>query len=157
MTRPSQKRPRLQIPRCPRTVAGLIGVALVGLVGCTGSVDTVDIHLRVVVADNYIRAEGVECAGARPYEYVHGGARFTLETEDGTDLAEGQLPAGRAENADPSFDWGVERIPTVCVMDVDLPDMPEHANYQLRLEEGRPLQFAASLISSDEPIRLTVQ
>ena len=153
---PTQPRSRSLSPRRLRSVGGVIAVAL-GLVGCSGSDDTVDVHLRVVVPDNYIRAEGVECAGARPYEYVHAGARFTLETEDGTELVEGQLPAGRAENADPSVDWGVERIPTICVMDVDLPDVPEHPRYQLRLEGGRPLQFAASLISGDEPIRLTVQ
>lgn len=116
-----------------------------------------DVHLRVVVADNYIRAEDAECAGVRPYEYVHAGARFTLEAEDGTELAEGELPAGRAKNADPSIDWGVERIPTFCVVDVDLSDIPEHPGYRLRLEEGSPLQFAASQISGDEPIRLTVR
>ena len=153
----TQTRPGSRIPRRLRAIGSVIAVALGSLVGCTGADDTVDVQLSVVVADNYIRAEGVECAGARPFEYVHAGARYTVEAEDGTDLAEGQLPPGRAENADPSIDWGVERIPTVCVMDLDLPDLPEHPNYQLRLEEGRPLQFAASLISGDEPIRLTVQ
>lgn len=131
--------------------------ALAGFVGCSGSGNTVDVHLLVVVADNYVRAEGVECAGARPFEYVHAGAPFTLETAEGTDLVEGELPAGRSENADPSIDWGVERIPTVCVMEVDLPGLPEHPSYQLSLEEGRPIQFAASLISADEPVRLVVQ
>ena len=43
---------------------------------------------------------------------------------DGSVVAEGELPAGEAENADPSIDWNSERIPTVCVMtfDVELPD-----------------------------------
>lgn len=145
------------ISRRLRAAGGVVALALGAFVGCAGSDDSVDVHLRVVVADNYIRAEGVECAGARPFEYVHAGAPFTLEAGDGTDLVEGQLPAGRAENADPSIDWGVERIPTVCVMDVELPDLPEHPNYRLRLEEGRPLSFAESRISGDEPIRLIVQ
>ena len=140
----------------PSVVGRIAATAFLALVGCTGS-DTVNVQLLVVVPDNEIRAEGVECAGARPFEYVHAGTRYTLETEDGTDLAEGRLPAGRAENADPSVDWGVDRIPTVCVIDVDLPDVPPHSRYQLRLEQGRPLQFAASRISGDEPIRLIVQ
>jgi hypothetical protein len=125
------------------------------LVGCSG--DTTDVHLRVVVADNEIRAEGVECAGARPYQYVHAGARFTLETDDGTELAEGELPAGRAENADPSIDWGVERFPTVCAMEVDVEGVPQHAGYRLRLPEGPPLEFEASANSGEERITLIVQ
>jgi len=143
--------------RRARVAAGCLAAGLLGVAGCGGGEDTVEAHLRLVVPDNNIRVEGVECAGARPFDYVRPGASFTLEAPDGSVLADGELPAGRAENADPSVDWGVERIPTVCVMDLDLPDMPEHPNYQLRLEEGRPLQFAASLISGDEPIRLTVQ
>jgi hypothetical protein len=139
-------------------IATLSGVAFIALSGCSGSEDTVDVHLSVVVADNHIRAEGAECSGVRPYEYVHAGAQFTLEAEDGTELTTGELPAGNAENADPTIDWGdLERIPTVCVVDVDLPDVPEHPGYRLLLEEGSPLHFAASRISGDEPIRLTVQ
>lgn len=144
-------------PRRLIAIAALSGVALIGLSGCSGSDDTVDVHLRVVVADNHIRSEGAECAGVRPYEYVHAGAQFTLEAEDGTELTAGELPAGRAENADPSIDWGVERIPTFCVVDVDLPDTPAHAGYRLLLEEGSPLRFEASRLSGNEPIRLTVQ
>jgi len=155
MTTPNRLEPPDGRRRVVITV--LTVVALVGMSGCARSGDTVDVRLSIVVADNQIRAEGVECAGARPYEYVHAGARFTLESEDGTELAEGELPAGRAENADPSIDWGVERIPTFCVVEVYLPGTPEHPGYQLRLEGGRPLQFAASLISEDEPVRLTVQ
>ncbi|MGH2697849.1 MAG: hypothetical protein ACRDJL_01445 [Actinomycetota bacterium] len=140
----------------PSTAGRIVSVVLLALVSC-GRSDTVDVRLLVVVADNEIRTEGVECAGARPYEYVHAGARFTLESQDGEDLAEGELPAGRAENADPSIDWGVERIPTVCVMEVDLENLSEHSGYQFRLEGGRPLRFPAARISEDEPVRLIVQ
>ena len=132
--------------------------ALLGLTGCGGGgEDAVEARLRLVVPDNNIRVEGVECAGARPFGHVRAGAPFTLEAGDGTVLAEGELPAGRAENADPSIEWGVERIPTVCVMELNLSDVPERPRYRLRLPEGRPLEFDRSLLSEDEPLMLIVQ
>jgi hypothetical protein len=138
--------------------AGCLAAALVGLAGCGGGgEDTIEARLRLVVPDNGIRVEGVECAGARPFEYVHPGARFALEASDGSVLVEGELPTGRAENADPSIDWGVERIPTVCVMQLDLEDVPERPLYRLRLPEGRPLEFERSHLSADEPLQLLVQ
>ena len=72
--------------------------------------------VRLVIPDNNIRVEGAECAGARPFEYLHANAPYTLESADGEVLVEGELPAGHAENAEPGTDWGVEEIPTVCVM-----------------------------------------
>jgi hypothetical protein len=137
-----------------RGLAIVMMAAIGWLAGCSDGGN--DLHLLVVVADNEIRAEGVECAGARPYQYVHAGARFTLETEDGTELAEGELPSGRAENADPSIDWGVERIPTVCAMEVDIEGVAEHARYRLQLEDGPPLAFEAR-DSEDGRITLIVQ
>ena len=87
---------------------------------------------------------------------VRAGAPFTVEAPDGTVLSEGQLPAGRAENADPSIDWGTERIPTVCVLELDL-DLPERQRYLLRLPEGWPLEFERSHLAGDEPLQLLVQ
>jgi hypothetical protein len=137
--------------------AGWATVAVLGLTGCGGGgEDTVEARLRLVVPDNNIRVEGVECAGARPFGYVRAGALFTLEAPDGTVLADGELPAGHAENADPSIDWGVERIPTVCVMELKL-DVPKRPSYRLRLPEGRPLEFDRTLLSGEEPLMLIVQ
>jgi hypothetical protein len=131
---------------------------VLGLTGCGGGgEDTVEARLRLVVPDNNIRVEGVECAGARPFGYVRAGAPYTLETPDGTVLADGELPAGHAENADPSIDWGVERIPTVCVMELELEGVPERRSYRLRLPEGRPLEFDRAHLSADEPLQLIVQ
>jgi hypothetical protein len=144
--------------RRARVAAGCLAAALLGVGGCGGGgEDTVEAHLRLVVPDNNIRVEGVECAGARPFDYVRPGASFTLEALDGSVLADGELPAGRAENADPSVDWGVERIPTVCVMELVLEDVPERRSYRLRLPEGRPLEFDRSHLSADEPLQLIVQ
>lgn len=141
-----------------RPAAGLAAAVLFGLAGCGGGgEDTFEAHLRLVVPDNNIRVEGVECAGARPFDYVRPGAPFTLEAPDGTVLVDGELPAGRAENADPSIDWGVERIPTVCVMELEVEDLPERPRYQLRLPEGKPLHFDRSDLSGDEPLMLHVQ
>lgn len=131
--------------------------ALILLAGCGGSgEDGIDLSLRVVAPDNNIRLEGAECAGARPFEHVHAGAGYALEDAQGEVLAEGELPAGSAENADPSIDWGVERIPTVCVMALSLEDVPEREAYLLQLDEGPPIEFDAELLTDTEPLQLIV-
>ena len=138
--------------------AGCVAAVLLGLGSCGGDgEETLEARLRLVVPDNNIRVEGIECAGARPFDYVRAGAPFALEAPDGTVLVDGELPAGEAENADPSIDWGAERIPTVCVVVLELEDVPERPRYRLRLPEGRPLEFDRSLLSTDEPLQLIVQ
>jgi hypothetical protein len=119
-------------------VALALALAAALLAGCGGSGP--DTSIRVVVPDKNIRAEGVECAGARPFQHIHAGAPFTIEAEDGTVVAEGELPAGRAENAEPDIDWGVERIPTYCVLELEV-DLPERPRYRLKLERTRPIEF----------------
>jgi hypothetical protein len=139
-----------------RRLAAVV-LAAGALAGCGGSgEDGLDIGIRLVAPDNNIRLEGAECAGARPFEHVHAGAGFALEDAEGEVLAEGELPAGEAENADPEIDWGVERIPTVCVLALSLEDVPEREAYLLRLDEGPPLEFEAALLSETEPLQLIV-
>ena len=129
-----------------RTVVLL--VAALGA-GCGGSGEQTEI--RLVVADKNIREEGVECAGARPFHHVHAGASFAIEDADGTVVASGELPAGRAENAEPNIDWGVERIPTFCVLELEV-ELPERPRYRLRLGRGRPLEF----VVDEDPVVLVV-
>lgn len=112
-------------------------------------------RFELVVPDNNIRVEGVECAGATPFRHVHRGARFTVEDGAGKVLADGELPAGRAVNADPTVDWGVERIPTFCVMEFGV-DLPERERYRFRLDRGSPIEFAGSLVGRDEPVQITL-
>ena len=119
--------------------------------GCSGSGDD-EASIRLVVADKNVRTEGVECAGARPFHHVHAGAPFTIEAEDGTVVAEGTLPVGHAENAEPEIDWGVDRIPTFCVLELEV-DLPERPRYRLVLEGGRPLEF---VVEEQEPVVLVV-
>jgi len=138
-----------------RFVPALLAAA--GLAGCGGSGDGLDVRITLVVPDENVRVEGTECAGARPFQYVHAEASYALEDEDGETLAEGELPAGRAVNADPSIDWGVERIPTFCVLELELDDVPRRPGYALRLERGSPLPFGASLVEGGDPVRLTVR
>ena len=131
-------------------------VILLVLAGCGGSGEnTVDARLALVVPDNNIREEGVECAGARPFRHVHAGTAYRIEAGDGTVVAEGELPAGKAENADPSVDWESERIPTVCVMTFDV-ELPERPRYRLVIEGSVPTAFARSLVRKDETLRLTL-
>jgi hypothetical protein len=124
-------------------------LAVVLLAGCGGSGD--ETRIRLVVPDENVREEGIECAGARPYQHVHRGAAYTIEAEDGDIVAEGELPAGRAENARPGVDWGVERIPTFCVLELEV-ELPARPRYRFRLDGGRPLEFEPG----DEPITLIV-
>jgi hypothetical protein len=113
--------------------------------------------IRLVIPDNNIRVEGAECAGARPFEYLHASAPYTLESGDGEVFVEGELPAGHAENAEPGTDWGAEEIPTVCVMRLTLADVPEADAYVLRLPEGPPIEFESRYLTSEEPLELLVQ
>ena len=130
--------------------AALLGVVVL-LAACGGSGAGAEAQIRLVVADKNVREEGIECAGARPFQHVHAGAPFTIEAEDGTVVAEGELPAGRAENAEPGVDWGVERIPTFCVLNVEV-ELPERPRYRFRIAGGRPLEF----VVEDEPVVLVV-
>jgi hypothetical protein len=130
-------------------LAAALAVALAA--GCGGAGADVETSIRLVVQDKNIREEGVECAGARPFHHVHAGAPYTIEAEDGDVVAEGTLPAGHAENAEPSVDWGVERIPTFCVLELQV-GLPERRRYQLVLEGGPPLEFAVN----EEPVVLLV-
>jgi hypothetical protein len=126
------------------------------LAGCSaGGGDTTEAQFRVVIPDNNIREEGVECAGARPFRQIRRGTAFTVEDGDGEVVAEGELPAGRAENADPSIDWGVERIPTVCVMELEL-DLPARPRYRFVLPDTVPLDFDAAVLERDEPLQLVL-
>jgi hypothetical protein len=124
--------------------------------GCSvGGDDTGAAHVRVVIPDNNIREEGVECSGARPFRQIRRGTAFTVEDGAGEVVAEGELPSGRAENADPSVDWGVDRIPTVCVMELEL-DLPERQHYRLLLPDTVPVEFDAALLERDEPLDLVL-
>ena len=132
-------------------VAAALAATLVA--GCAGSGSSADVEasIRLVVPDKNVRAEGVECAGARPFHHVHEGAPFAIEAEDGAVVAEGTLPVGHAENAEPGIDWGVDRIPTFCVLEFDV-DLPERPRYRLRLERGSQLEF----VVKEEPVVLVV-
>ena len=127
-------------------------LAALAAAGCGGG-DGVDAELRIVVPDNNIREEGTECSGAQPFRAIHRGTSFSVEAGGGV-VAEGELPAGRAENADPSVDWGVEQIPTHCVFDVEV-DLPERVRYRLLLPEAVPLGFERRHLG-DEPLRLVL-
>ena len=132
----------------------LVAVVLLAA-GCGGGGgDKTQAHIRLVVADKNIRREGVECAGAIPFQHIHKGAPFEVEAADGTVVAEGELPAGRSRNAEPDIDWGVERIPTFCILDFAV-ELPQRPRYRLRLERGRPLEFRPAA-RADDPIELVV-
>ena len=145
--------------RPARSIAGcVVVISLLGGAGCVApGAGSVDLHLHVIVADGQIRREGVECAGARPFQFVHAQASFSVESQDGTVVAEGELPGGRAESADPSIEWGVPRIPTFCVTELNLLGVPTHHRYQLRLGDGRPLEFGPATGTESDPIALLVQ
>jgi hypothetical protein len=131
-------------------VALLAGLAA----GCGGDNADVDARLTIVVPDNNIREEGAECAGARPFRAIHRGTRFTIEDGAGQEVAEGDLPAGVAANADPAIDWEDDLIPTVCTFEVEV-GLPDGARYTLVLPETLPLEFRRAQLG-DEPLRLVL-
>src|SRR6187401_2694424 len=94
---------RRPLRRVKRAAFCLLALLLAGCSRDGG--DATGARFRVVVPDNNIREEGVECAGARPFRQIHRGTSFTVEDGEGEVVAEGELPAGRAENADPEIDW----------------------------------------------------
>ncbi len=131
-------------------VAALAGCSLRSGDGSGGS------RVEIVVPDNNIREEGAECAGARPFRQIRRGAEYAIEAGASELLVQGELPAGTAVNADPSIDWGVERIPTVCVFELEV-ELPERARYRLVLPETLPLEFDGSLLAGTEPVRLVLR
>jgi hypothetical protein len=136
--------------------APLALLVVVALAGCGGGgEETTEARLRLVVPDNNIRTEGVECSGARPFRHIRRGTPFTVEALDGAVVADGELPAGHAESADPSIDWESDRIPTVCVMELDV-DLPQRPRYRFVLEDTVPLEFDGSLVARDEPVLLVL-
>lgn len=139
-----------------RAVAAL-ALAVLALGACGGSDDGMDMRITLVVEDKNIRVEDTECAGARPFQYVHAQAGFVLDDGAGEEVADGELSAGRAVNADPSIDWGVDRIPTFCVFELELDNVPRRDGYALRLGEGSRLPFDASLVEGGKPVTLTLR
>ena len=137
-----------------RLVAGCLLALTLGGCSFTGDAEP-DARIRLVIPDNNIREEGVECAGARPFRQIRRGTEYTVEAGNGEVVAEGELPAGRAENADPNVDWGVRRIPTVCVIELEL-DLPERPRYRFVLPGAVPLEFDASLLEREQPLQLVL-
>jgi hypothetical protein len=135
----------------------VLTLAVLALGACGGSDDGQDLRITLVVEDKNIRVEDSECAGARPFQYVHAQAGFELEDGAGNAVADGELPAGHAVNADPTIDWGVDRIPTFCVFDLELDDVPRRDRYSLRLGEGSALPFDASFVEGGKPVTLTLR
>jgi hypothetical protein len=131
----------------------LLALLTLAVAGCGG--DESGARLRVVIPDNNIRTEGVECSGAQPFRHVHRGTPYRIEAGDGTVVAEGELPAGSAENADPKIDWESDRIPTVCVMELRV-DLPRRPRYSFVLDGSLPIEFDGALLDRDEPVLLVL-
>jgi hypothetical protein len=106
------------------------------------------------VPDNNVREEGIECSGARPFRAIHRGTHFEIRA-GGEVVADGELPQGRSVNAEPGVDWGVPRIPTHCVFDLDV-ELPEREAYELVLPEVLPVAFERALLDGEEPLRLVL-
>jgi hypothetical protein len=122
--------------------------AIALMAGCGGG-DPDDARLRLVIPDNNIRTEGLECSGAQPFRHVHRGTPFAIEAEDGTVVAEGELPAGTAQNADPKIDWESDRFPTVCVMDFEA-DLEPAPRYRFVIEGSLPVTFDGTRVDGEE-------
>jgi hypothetical protein len=128
-------------------IAVLVAAPLLGGCGAAagdgGATRDADDRLtvRLDVRDGALRAPGEPCAGSVPFLYVHASAPYRLEDGDGTTLAEGRLPEGRAVKAFRE-ELGVPREPTHCRMTIAV-DAPERREYRLVVAGREPLRFAA--------------
>ena len=136
---------RLTLPSRVKCHAIALVLAVVGS-GCTAG-NGVDQRVTLEVRDGWIREPGSECAGSRPFLYVHEGAPFRVERgSSGEVVAEGTLPTGTAVEA-VREDLGVRRVPTFCRFrfTVSLPS----GDHRLVLDEGSPLEFTTDGEPSD--------
>ncbi|MDQ4005468.1 MAG: hypothetical protein M3135_04085 [Actinomycetota bacterium] len=105
---------------------------------CSTGSTAVDITLEV--RDGWIREPGVECAGSRPFLYVHRNAPFRVEDGSGEVLTSGVLPSGTGVEA-LNEDLGVPKVPTFCRFRFSV-EVPGPGRYRLVLEQGSPLELS---------------
>ena len=130
------------------------GIALVlSLAACTGDAG-LDYRMTLEVRDAGIRTPGTECAGSRPFLFVHRDAPYRVEeATSGEEIASGELPPGTAVEAFPE-DLEVPRVPTFCRFRFTVA-LPRAGDYRLVLEEGEPLEFSAGRESRDVTLVLS--
>ena len=131
----------LPMPRGTLKVSVFRGIALllcIAGVACSGD-DGVEHRITLEVQDGWIREPGSECAGSRPFLYVHREAPFEVQDANGDTVDSGRLPEGTAVEA-ANEDLEVPRVPTFCRFEFTL-SLPEGDDYRLVLEEGDPLEF----------------
>jgi len=114
---------------------------------CSASAD-VDQKVTLEVRDGWIREPDSECAGSRPFLYVHRSSPFRVEEgASGKVVARGVLPEGKAVEA-MREDLGAARVPTFCRFRFTI-SLPGPGDYRLVLDEGGPLGFSTRSESSD--------
>ncbi len=119
----------------------------------TDTAESLDYAVKLEVRDGWVREPGTECAGSRPFLYVHRDAAFRVEDPGGEVVASGRLPEGRAVEA-LREDLGVPRVPTFCRFSFGVA-LPTRGGYRFVLEEGAPLEFSAAAPST--PVTLIIQ
>ncbi|MCP2164069.1 hypothetical protein [Goodfellowiella coeruleoviolacea] len=110
--------------------------------------------VRVLVRDMNLRPEGVDCAGAGPYLYLHRSAPFEVRDGGGAALARGELPSGTSVRALPE-DLGVDRIPTFCQFTFSV-TVPDRTGYQLVVDDAAPIDLAVNRDDPASPILVGV-
>ena len=102
-------RARARPRRALRRVTRVAVLAALALAAACGGDSGIDAELRIVVPDNNIREEGVECAGARPFRAIHRGTGYSIEDPAGEVVADGELARGASRERRPERRLGVER------------------------------------------------
>jgi hypothetical protein len=97
-------------------------------------------QLRLLVRDGDLRVSGSDCAGGGGYDYLHHTARFALTAPEGTALAHGTLPAGRAVPALSENTGDARVVPTYCEFDLVVA-VPPADGYRLLLRDGPPVSL----------------
>lgn len=109
--------------------------------------------LTLEVQDGWVREPGIECAGSRPYLYVHRGAAYRIEeARTGEAVDSGSLPGGTAVEAYRE-DLDLPRAPTFCRFRLSMRYLGD-GDYRLVLAQGDSLAF--SVDGSTDPILVTI-
>ena len=124
-----------------RLRGGVAGLALCFMAASCTAGGGVELPVTLEVQDGWIREPGSECAGSRPFLYVHAGAPFHIESSsEERVVADGSLPGGIAVEASRE-DLEVSRVPTFCRFRFSVP-VREPGDYRFVLDEGAPLEFS---------------
>lgn len=97
------------------------------------------VPVKLLVRDGAMREVGSACSGTGAFQAIHPKAAFRVQDGDGKQLAEGQLPAGKAiKSLDEQLT--VPREPTFCQLEFTV-SVPAAPGYRLLVGDLQPIEL----------------